>query len=351
MFFALALMLVSSPLDTKLSDCPSIGDASFATTVNAPANFGQEGTAGLTHSYVLAQQRLQLAMMDSLDPIATMMASLKGDVAGSGSDTLRVTDIDNVGFARRFSDLASETDTIPASSLALGYTDLTVALSGLAHEETYQRQILSQVEGYSLDDLIAMVPMSWAATLRYKACVTALSIATAVGSTSTYASVDDYIDLVTAFHETLGAGARGVPVNTFAPQILTRLLASFRSEPAFQASLEGFSATQGVRTSQLIQNFAGMGMDIALTDDVQQSGGAYQGFSATPGGIGWGRASTDKIRPSGAGRAMYMPQYGLFLEEISRGENGKARYEARTWVGTALGSTNLFFLRRFLSKV
>lgn len=319
--------------------------------VNPPTSQSAAEAAGHGYSYVIARELLLLAMEDELDVIAGMLVGLKGDAAGSGSDTIRITDVDGIGFGARFSAMASETDTITASPITLGYTDITVAMQGLAHEETYQQQVLGAVGGYSLDDLIKAVPASWLASLRYSACVTAGGISTAIGSAAAYLSVDDYLDLTSAHLETPGAAARGMPVVAMDPAQMSKLLASFRSEPAFQASLEGFQALQGFKAGQSFPNFAGLGATVHLTDDIQQSGGAYQGFAVSPGGIGWARASTDRVRPSGAGRAYYIPEYGLFIEEIGKGENGKARYEARTWFGTGLGSSSVFFQRRLISKV
>ena len=335
-----------------LTPSPAILRAALhRTSVGPPTSFAQVEAAGLTYSYVLAQAALLQAMEDSLDPLASMIASLKGDVAATGSDTLRITDIDGIGFGRRFTAMASESDTITASPLVLGYSEVTVAQQGLAHEETYQNQILGAVAGMSLEDLMAKVPESWLASLRYSACVTAAGITTAIGSAAAYLSVDDYLDVVTAHLETPGAGTRGAPGVALDPAQLSKLLASFRAEPAFQASLEGFTSLQGFKSGQSFVNFAGLGANVHITDDITQSGGAYQGFAISPGAIGWARASTDRIRPSGMGRALYMPEYGLFIEEIGKGEFGKSRYEARTWFGTGLGSSSVFFQRRLISKV
>jgi hypothetical protein len=199
-----------------------------------------------------------------------------------------------------------------------------------------------------LQELIAMVPSSWIATLRYLICVEGASFSTAVGSATADLSVDDYLDLVTAFNETLGSV--GAPSVFFKPRQMTNLLESFRAEPAFQASMADFANLQRLSGMQRKPNFAGLGLDIALTDDVQTSGGAYQGFAFSPGGIGWVRASTASITPHVPEAGIYAPDFGLFIEKVPRGANGKAAYEARTWIGVNSGSTDLYVQRRIISQ-
>lgn len=329
----------------------TIGEMRQATTINPPTTHGQVETAGLTYAYVLANQALLEALADTLDPLATGMLALKGDVANTMSDTIRIGEVDDIGFARRFTALSNETDAITASAFSLGYTEVAVGLYGLAHEESYQSQILGSNKGVDLDTLISKVPQSLLATLRYLGCVTGATISSTVGSATTYLSVDDALDLATEVRSTPGAAARGAIRVVTDTAAIDKLLRSFRTEPAFQASVEAFSNLMKIQPGEIYPNLGGLGMDWLGTDDTQQSGGGYQGFATTPGGIGWARASTGNIRPTGTGKAMYMPEYGLFIQEVDRGENGKARYEARAWIGTALGSANVFFQRRLLSKV
>jgi hypothetical protein len=321
------------------------------TTINPASSFAQHETAGLTYSYVLLRQQLLMAMMDKIDPIATGMVSLKGDVAGTLSDTIRIREVDDIGFARRFTALANETDAITASAFSMGYTEASVGLYGLAHEETFQGQVLGSNEGVTLDDLIASVPGSFLATLRYQGCVTGATISSTVGAATTYLSVDDYLDLLTEVRSTPGATDNGAIRVTTDPAAIDKLIRSARTEPAFQNSAADFANLLGIKAGQVYPNLLGLGADWIGTDDTQQSGGGYQGFASSFGGVGWVRASTGNIRPSGMGRAMYMPEYGLFIQEIDAGQNGKARYEARAWFGTALGSSSVFFQRRLISKV
>ena len=94
----------------------------------------------------------------------------------------------------------------------------------------------------------------------------------------------------------------------------------------------------------------GLGLQMWTTDDVQQSGGGYVGFSFEPGSVGWAVASTAPIR-SADPTAMIIPEMGMIIERVNLGAQGKARYEARTWYGMAAGSTTLGPQRKVLSLV
>lgn len=319
------------------------------TTINAPLTHTQVATAGLSYDHVLEMAEFALAMQDALDPVQTGLIGLRGDVAGSMSDTIRVGDVDDIGLSRRFTALASETDAIAPSVLTLGYSEVTVGLYGLAHEESYQGQVLGTNRGVSLTRLMAEVPNSARATLRYLMCVAGATISATVGSDSTTLSVDDALDLATQIRSTPGASNRPVRVTTH-PLAVDHLLRSARTEPAFQNSAADFGQLLGITPGQLRRNLLGLGMDWYDTEDVVQSGGGYQGFAVGEGGMGWARAGTAAIRPSGTGRAEYMPEFGLFMEEIARGANGVAAYNARLWVGVALGSSNVHFQCRVKSK-
>jgi hypothetical protein len=321
------------------------------TTINPPNTFTQGAAAGLAYDYAFAEAELLMAMHDALDPIATGMVALLGDVAGSRSDTIRITNVDNIGMARRMSALATETDAIPASSFLQGYTEAAVGLYGLAHEESYQSQILGTNRGVDLMTLMTVAPGSFLATLRYLGCVTGATIATTIGSASSYMSVDDLLALQAAVLGTSGAMARGLPSMTLHNNQYAKLLESARTEPAFQNSASDFATLNTLQPGAFYRNVLGLGMDARITEDVQTSGGGYQGFAGSPGFLGWVRASTANIRPAGVtGEARYIPDFGLFLQGVDRGVNGSARYEARAWVGTALGSADVFFQRKIYTK-
>lgn len=211
-------------------------------------------------------------------------------------------------------------------------------------------QILGRERGVSLDALKSLVPAAWLRTLRVQVADVQSGFATNVGSAAAAGSVDDLIDLVTAFEGTPGSMAGGSPVGMVHPEQIQDYKASARNDPAFQNSVAEFAAVQSINGSQVYRNFLGLGIDLHSSTDVETSGGGWDGGVWAPGAIGWARASTGAIRPANAAGAMYIPGFGLFIEEIaSTGQNAKRRYEARSWFGVDKGSTSVFLMRGLLS--
>lgn len=317
-------------------------------TILPPDSFAQsQGTLGF--AYVFAAAKVRAALADKFDPRALGVAGLVGDLAGSGSDILRDVRVDGVGFAERFTSLAGETDVTPDSGMTLAYDTFTVGMYGLAKRETWKQQILGRPgTGVSLDDLVQKVPDSLLATWRYVLCTTGAGISGVVGTAGTDADVDGHLAVAAHFVEQLGATGR--PKVLFAPQQLTQLQASYRSEPAFNSFAADFKEIQMLGDGQLYQNFAGLGMDIAITDDVVQSGGAYQGFASKPGGIGWARASTANVKP--AGKVIgYVPEYGLLIFSTDMDTTKQGRFEALFLFGMALASDEVVPKIRWISQV
>lgn len=320
-----------------------------SATISPPSSFaGTQGTVGF--SYVYAEEMIRQALADTLDAMSLGVIPLVGDLVGSGSDVVRITDIGNVGWNRKMTSLANETDTVAPSSFLLGYETVTLGSFGLSHSETYKQQILNRQPGVTLDDLIAVFPQSWMATFRERVCVTGATISASVGATGTALSLDDWFDLATAFRTTLGARQ---PVAMLDPTQYDQLLRSARNEPSMQSGgLMDFAEMQRLRLQQVHPDFAGMGIGIAISDDIQQAGGAYQGFAFSQGGIGWARASTSPVVPANPQGAMYLPEFGALIEELTTGGAQTVRqYRATSWIGFGLASTRTHKLSRILSAV
>lgn len=323
-------------------------------TVNPPISHAQTfGTLG--HAYAFAQQEILMDLEDGLDVLGLGVIPLMGDLAGSGSDTLRVTDLGNVGFNLPMQALTGETAAVLPSNVALGYESLTIGMYGLAQSETYLRQVLARpADGVSLDRLKSMVPSSWLATLRQLVCTTGAGISSAVGAVSSTLSVDDHLDLATVYRTTMGSRQPWAMIDGTQ---LDQLKRSYRNEPAFTNSAAEFAAVLGLQldggaVAQRFPNLGGLGIDFAVTDDIVQSGGGRQGFSTTQGGIGYGIANTSPIKPANAVGAIYVPQFGLFIEELTaRGNQTIREYRATAFLGSILGSTRVFPQRRILSII
>jgi hypothetical protein len=319
------------------------------TTIAAPIDFAQtESDLGL--SFIFAAEAMQVELQDKLDMLSMGTVPLLGDLAGSGTDTLRVTNVGSIGWSRRMASMGGETDTITASPITTGYVEVAIGMYGLAHEETYMAQVLGRERGVSLDTLKSLVPQAWLRTLRVQVADVVSGFGTNCGSAALAGSVDDLIDIATAFEGTPGSMAGGTPVGMVHPEQIQDYKASARNDPAFQNSVAEFAAVQAINGSQRYANFLGLGFDLHSSTDVETSGGGWDGGVWAPGAVGWARASTGAIRPSNTQGAIYVPEFGLFIEEIaSTGQNAKRRYEARTWFGVAKGSTSVFVQRGLLS--
>ena len=318
------------------------------TTINAPLTHGQlKGDLGF--DFVYAEQEILEELQDRLSVMSLL--PLVGDVAGTGSDTLRITNMGNVGFSVRMDALATETSRITPKTITTGYSTVTTGQYGLAHSESYRAQNLGREPGVRLESLKAQVPNSFMATLRYLTCVEGSTFAgTAVGSTSQQLAVDDILDYATILRETLGSGVRGNPVAMLSPQQVTQLLNSAKAHPAYQNSIADFTSVQGLDFRQQIDNFLGLGFNVLMTDDVQQSGGAYRGFGFSPGGIGWAVASSSNIVT--ANPAMYIPQFGMLIEDLTEGGATAERiYNARAEFGVAKGDGTMHVQTPILSVV
>lgn len=326
-------------------------------TVNPAFSHAQMfGTLG--HAYLFAQEEILLELQDQLDVHGMGVVALRGDLAGTGTDTLRVTDYGNVGWSLPFASLATETDTVAPSPINVGYETVTLGQFGLSHSETYKQQVLSREDAVELDSLKAKVPMSWLRTFRDRVTLAGSGITTAVGSAATTLSVDDHLDLASAYRTNLGNMRPGIMIDGTQHDQLAR---SYRNEPAFSNNASEFATLLGLKigadpnaetVTQTHPNFAGMGMDLAVTDSIVQSGGARQGFAFPRGGIGWCVANTSPIKPANAVGAVYVPAFGLFIEELTDGSGQTTRqYRATSFFGVALGSTRVYTLRRFISII
>jgi hypothetical protein len=323
--------------------------SSIAPPIEYSTTFGTLG-----HAYVFAQQAILMALEDQLDLHGMGIVSLVGDLQGTGSDTIRVTDYGNVGWNLPMTALASETDTVAASNIDIGYETVTLGQFGLSHSETYKAQVLGREAAIGLDALKMQVPNSWRATFRNQVTLTGSGIATAVGAATTTLSVDDHLDLATAYKLNLGNRR---PTAIIDPTQDDQLARSYRNEPAFTNTASEFAAVLGLQAngegvSQLRPNLGGLGIDFSITDSVVQSGGARQGFAFPQGGIGWAVANTSPIKPANQNAAIYVPQFGLFIEELTEGGAQTTRqYRATTFMGFALGSSRVYTNRRLISII
>jgi hypothetical protein len=311
----------------------------------AHGNF--EGDLG--YSYVFAAQRILLVMQDRLNALDLGVVPLVGDFAGTGTDTIRVTHMGNIGWSLPMTALGSETDTITPSNLTTGYSTVALGMYGLGHAETYKQQTLSRELEVLVDALKARLPESWLATFRELVCNAGAGFSTAVGAAGTQLSVDDLLDLTAVSRSTRGSRR---PTMFLDGNQVNQALESARNEPAFQAAAQTFQEQQAWNEMDVIPDFLKLGVTCAITNDVDQSGGAYQGFAFSPGGIGWAVASTSRVKVANPQGAILVPEMGLIVEEITSGSSQATRkYEARSMFGVAAGDSSVFMQRRVISVV
>lgn len=313
------------------------------TTLAPPIQFG-DAQADLGFAYVFAGQGILQELQEKLNVLELGMMTLYGDLGGSGSDVVRITRMTGAGWAEAFQTMTSETDPIVATGIATDFDTLTIARHGLAKEETYQQAILGREKGVSLEALKAMVPASWLKTLRQKMAVAGSGIAASTGSVATAWSFDDELDAVAAFHET--EGFEGLVITMRHPEQFTNLRESLRNEPAYQTP-EVMNEIQALRPNGGSFNF--LGFKNTASFDVVQSSGGHQGFAYAPGALGWIVANTTPIRVANPATAMYIPQFGMVIEDKSDGKQATGRYDANSWFGVGVLDPTVFPQRRLLS--
>jgi len=325
-----------------------------STTQTAPFQHANLET-DLGYAYVFSQAAMLLELQDRLNVLGLGVVPLMGDLASSGSDVLRVTDYGGMGWSLPMAALATETTAVTPSTAISGYESITCGTYGVSHSATYAAQGFARPEaaGLSLDALIQQVPASFLATFRANVATAGATIVPNVGAATTTLSVDDWLDLATTFSTALGSKR---PIALLHPTPFDELKRSFRNEPALQNSAQELAALMGVQTgddgsvAQSFANFLGMGIDVHITDAVTDTGGAYQSFAFSPGGIGWARCSTQPIKTANPGSTMYIPEFGLLIEELSEGGSTNTRqYKALAFFGVALGSARVYTHSRILS--
>lgn len=302
-----------------------------------------EGDVG--HSYVFAAEQIRLEIVEQLDALGAGLVTMYGDLAGSGSDTVRVTRISGVGWHESFTEMGSESEAIVATDFDTGTDSLSIARHGLAKEETQQARILARERGVTLEALIEQVPASWMRTMNSKLCTAGAGISASTGSSSAAWTFDDELDMLTAFAET--EGFQGELVAWRHPEQFSDLRESLRNEPAYQYP-EVMNALMGLRKGGGAFDFLGVRNFSSFR--VTQSGGAHQGFAYVPGALGWVVANTSPLQGlEDEKRTLYVPDFGMVVHLLSTGKQALRRYDANSYFGTGRLAAALYPQRRLVS--
>lgn len=324
----------------------------MSTNLTAPVSFTQEGSAGMTLSYILAQ--LTLVMQDTLGDDVIQFMGEPIDLTAMGTDTKRVPVLSNLAFQRRFSASSDETTLGSASGYTADYWSAAVAQYDLASTDTVKNRVLG-LPGVSVGaaELQAFLPQNYLATMRYLACVAGSSFSNqTVGSTGAALNADDIFDLAAAATRKLGAGALGAPVCFLDPEQFITAREAFRSEPAYVQNLGAMQQIQRIQAGQNLGDVFGLGFGVLLTDDVQQSGGAYRGFCGSVGSVARVKADPSVANLPGAVNPMYFPDQGMVVYQLLQAANSATfGWQALAFLGAAQASATSTLQIRVTSVV
>lgn len=316
------------------------------TTHLPPSTHGSlEGDVG--NAYVHAEEGIRQEIHDMLNVLGLGLVTMYGDLAGTGSDTVRITRISGVGFQEAFVEMGSETAAIVATDFDTGTDSMTIARHGLAKEESQQARILTRERGVTLEALVEKVPGSWLKTVRSKLCTSGAAISASTGSAAAAWSFDNELDMIAAFETT--EGFAGDLVTMRHPEQFEDLKRAIRNEPSYQFP-EVMAAIMGLKPGGGAFNF--LGARNFASWDVNQSGGGHVGFAYVPGALGWVVASTQPLSEDGfedPSRTLYVPEFGMVIILTANGKQAQRRYDANSYFGIGRLNTALFPQRKLIS--
>lgn len=294
-----------------------------------------ESSIGRSYQYLPGMIRQQLA--ERFDVAAGGLIVSVGDVAGSGSDTVRTRRATGYGWSKAMASLASETQAIAASPVTVGVDDITIGRQGLAFSESFQHAIQDDAM-LQIDDLAGYMVDSYLATLRSLLCTTGATFSTNSADPAATLDVNDWIALRADFEETAGFDGRAVAV--LHPVQVAHLRSSIRSETALQYP-ESFELYQRMQAEAGFR-FTFLGIDIYASQDVSLSGGDYYGFAYQPGAIAYATGSTAQMGDLSDANPILVPEWGIVVTRKTDGQSATKRVDANAFVGVGKLDPTLF---------
>lgn len=310
-------------------------------TFNPPVTHGQtESTTG--YSFRFMEQEIMFELAESIDPISAGLVLGVGDLAGSGSDTLRDVRFSNVGWDEQMQEMATETGPIPETGWDADYTSLTIGRYGLSKSDSYASKILARPQDLDpISQMGVLAARSALRTIRVITCEAASGFSSGVGTTGQVLTVDDWLELVALFKETVGwGGVTQKPIGLIAPEQGTNLRNSLRNEPAMASSAAEFLRTQSLTLGSAAQDL--MGIDVVESSDVVTSSGDRVGGAYVPGALGLVVASTRSVQSAVPSMAFYIEQLGLIGEMSTNGNIASRRVDVNAWFGVTARSSTIF---------
>lgn len=306
------------------------------STLTAPVMFADLTAAGLNALEVDAAVALGKRFADITSPLAFMMGV---PIGGSGTRTARMPNADHIGSVLPTA-LASEVSQPALINRTVGYSEVSVADFGFSHASTWTMEIYGKanaVRELSIEQALAEAPASAYRLARYLMGGLFTSITDTVGSVSTRLSVDDTIAAQALFNSNVPVGAVGAPMLSLHPRQLAQLRESLRVEPSFQQS--GLAmAIQQVDMGRVLPNFAGLGFDALVMDEVQASGGGRYGAALDRGACALAIGQVQNLMPP-PGLPLYVASGALGLiafQDMTAWVQRMKRLDVHLQMGAAL---------------
>lgn len=319
----------------------------------APITHGQTESV-LGDAYKYAENLIRERLVESFEATGEGLVVGWGDLAGTGTDTLRITHWTGLGYAEEFQAMAAENDEPTATGFEADNDTASLARYALAKDQTYQSAILAgPVEQaiFGLDKLAVQIPRSLSATIRSLLGAQVGTFSDSIGDTGVAWTMDHELQMVASFRETDGYDPRvhGLPVALRAPAQLTQLRDSVRNEPAFQdpAIMQAINSLGGEAGG----GFSFLGIRNIGSGAVGTSGGDYLGGAYLPGAVGIVVASGRRAPVQDPASTIYLDEWGLIIEHRSRPGPATATFTANAWVGMAKRSALVFPQKRIRSVV
>ncbi len=305
-------------------------------SVSSPITHAQldGGAIQARYAFILGAIRRRLREMVSLRTLGAVRYA--GNVGGTGSDTIRETFYDGIGWGASMASTA-ETGTTSLSSVTVEIEDIAVGRYSLGFSESYQSRILGRPGEINVELLAQLIPNSWEATWMDLVATTLAAAAADFGTSGVDMSFDDYLDAI-FYYRTLDGfmfSVDGRP-NLFAMlhgQQLVDLATSVKAEPNYQfpeptdAQLAGRGP--GYQMSWL-------GAELYQSNRVTSSGGNRHGGFFGGGSIGWINAGLDQLQVENPQTAIIVPELGLVTEFRGVPADAKLQMYSNTWIGMAI---------------
>ena len=287
------------------------------------------GAVQFRQAFVLFRQTVLLRLQERMSVRGDGALVYLGDLAGSGSDTIRTRYYNGIGYGAAFASVA-ETATPGRSSITAEVEDVTVGRFYLGYSQTYMDMILKGAGEKSLIELSDLMADAWEATWMALLATTISAAAVDYGASGVNMTFDDYLDVI-AYFRTLD-GFEGPLRSLLHGQQFVDFGDSIRAEPAFQQP----------EPSEEMQRLNGPGFQFELlgcrnfqSNRITSSGGNRHGGFFGPGAMAWAIAGTQEMAKhiEDPDKAQVIPELGMVVERSSSGNGALGSLDANAFLG------------------